>query len=74
MAMPENGAAGGLCDLHLPAVTGGRERTASEYVALLDRAGFVHGGLRRLPGRPVAMRRKGCADKGSNYPMKPAWE
>ena len=50
MALPEDGAAGGLCDLHLLAVTGGRERTAAEYAALLDRAGFDHGGLRRLPG------------------------
>ena len=50
MVLPEDGVAGGLCDLHLLAVTGGRERTASEYAALLDRAGFVHGGQRRLPG------------------------
>ena len=50
MVLTEDGAAGGLCDLHLLAVTGGRERTASEYVALLDRTGFVHDGLRRLPG------------------------
>ena len=52
MMLPENGAAGGLCDLHLLAATGGRERTATEYAALLDRAGFDHGGLRRLPGVP----------------------
>ena len=50
MMLPEDRAAGGLCDLHLLAVTGGRERTASEYAAFLDRAGFVQGGLRRLPG------------------------
>ena len=49
MMLPENGAAGGLCDLHLLAATGGRERTASEYAALLDRAGFDHGDLRLLP-------------------------
>ncbi len=52
MVLPEDGPAGGLCDLHLLAVTGGRERTASEYAALLDRAGFVNGGVRRLPGLP----------------------
>lgn len=52
MVLPEDGAAGGLCDLHLLAVTGGRERTVSEYAALLDRAGFDQGGLRRLPGLP----------------------
>ena len=52
MALPEDGAAGGLCDLHLLAVTGGRERTASEYAALLHRAGFVHDRTRQLPGLP----------------------
>ena len=50
MALSEDGAAGGLCDLHLLAATGGRERKVSEYAALLDRAGFVDGGVRRLPG------------------------
>ena len=53
MMMSEAGAAGGLCDLHLLAVTGGRERTACEYEALLNRAGFEHGGLRQLPGLPA---------------------
>ena len=52
MVLPGDGATGGLCDLQLLAVTGGRERTASEYVVLLGRAGFDHGGLRRLPGLP----------------------
>ena len=52
MVLSEDGAAGGLCDLHLLAVTGGRERTASEYAALLDRAGFVHDRTRQLPGLP----------------------
>ena len=50
MVLSEDGAAGGLCDLHLLTVTGGRERTASEYAALFGRAGFVDGGVRRLPG------------------------
>ena len=50
MLLPEDGAAGGLCDLHLLAATGGRERTAAEYAALLGRAGFVHTGVCRLPG------------------------
>ena len=49
MMLAEDGAAGGLCDLHLLAVTGGKERTASEYEALLDHEGFIHCGLRRLP-------------------------
>ncbi|MDE2973624.1 MAG: methyltransferase [Gemmatimonadota bacterium] len=60
MVLPEDGAAGGLCDLHLLAVTGGRERTAAEYTALLRRAGFAHGGQSRPPGLPsvvVGMRK-----------------
>ncbi len=52
MVLPEDRAAGGLCDLHLLTATGGRERTASEYTALLVRAGFVHRGVDRLPGLP----------------------
>ena len=52
MVMSENGAAGGLCDLHLLMATGGRERTASEYATLLDRAGFAFDGVRRLPALP----------------------
>ena len=52
MVLPEGGSAGGLCDLHLLAVTGGRERTVSEYVALLDQAGFAFDGVRRLPALP----------------------
>jgi hypothetical protein len=45
MVMEEGSNAGALCDLHLLAVTGGRERTAQEYRALLARAGFR---LRRI--------------------------
>ena len=52
MMLPEGGSAGGLCDLHLLAVTGGRERTVSEYAALLDRAGFAFHGVRSLPNLP----------------------
>ena len=52
MVLPEDGSAGGLCDLHLLTASGGRERTASEYATLLDRAGFVDGGVRRLQGLP----------------------
>lgn len=40
MLMHERGVAGALCDLHLLAVTGGRERTASEFGELLDATGF----------------------------------
>ena len=52
MVLPENGFAGGLCDLHLLTATGGRERTASEYTALLVQAGFVHCGVDWLLGLP----------------------
>ena len=52
MVLPEDGAGGGLCDLHLLAVTGGRERSATGYATLLDRAGFAFDGVRRLPSLP----------------------
>ena len=55
MVLAEDGSAGGLCDLHLLAVTGGRERTASEYATLLDRAGFAFEGVRRLPALPAVV-------------------
>ena len=50
--MPQDAAAGGLCDLHLLMTTGGRERTAAEYTALLRETGFAPGGVRRLPALP----------------------
>jgi hypothetical protein len=40
MVLPESGGAGGLCDLHLLMVTGGRERTRSEYGQLFEAAGL----------------------------------
>ena len=52
MVMPEHGVAGSLCDLHLLTVTGGRERTAAEYAALLGEAGFGFEGVRRIPALP----------------------
>ena len=52
MVLVEGGSAGGLIDLHLLVATGGRERTASEYATLLDRAGFAFHGVRRLPALP----------------------
>ena len=52
MILPEDGSSGGLCDLHLLAVTGGRERTESEYAALFDQVGFDFGGVRALPTVP----------------------
>lgn len=52
MVLPEDGSAGGLCDLHLLMVTGGRERTTSEYAALLERGGFSLREVRTLPALP----------------------
>ena len=55
MVLAEGGATGGLCDLHLLAATGGRERTASEYATLLDRVGFAFDGVRRLQALPAVV-------------------
>ena len=52
MLLPEEGSTGGLCDLHLLVATGGRERTQSDYVALLEAAGFAFDGVRRLSALP----------------------
>jgi hypothetical protein len=40
MLVADDGAFGGLCDLHLLMATGGRERTQHEYEQLLNQAGF----------------------------------
>jgi hypothetical protein len=40
MVLPDRGAAGSLCDLHLLSVTGGQERTEREYRWLLASAEF----------------------------------
>ena len=53
--LPEDGFAGGLCDLHLLTATGGRERTASELAVLLDRVGLAQVGVRRLPTLPSVL-------------------
>ena len=52
MLLPENGARGALCDLHLLAATGGRERTAADYAALFARSGFVFERVRPMPALP----------------------
>ncbi len=52
MVMSENAVAGSLCDLHLLTATGGRERTAAEYAALLGDARFAFEGVRRIPALP----------------------
>ena len=55
MAVPEDGVAGSLCDLHLLVVNGGRERTAAEYAALLDKAGFNTYAVRRTGALPLVI-------------------
>jgi SAM-dependent methyltransferase len=40
MVLDDEHGAGGLCDLHLLCVTGGRERTVAEFEELLNLAGF----------------------------------
>jgi hypothetical protein len=40
LLLADDGRFGGLCDLHLLLVTGGRERTEADYRALLDAGGF----------------------------------
>jgi SAM-dependent methyltransferase len=52
MVVPEGGVAGALCDLHLLMVTGGQERTAVEYGALLAEAGFELTEVLRLAALP----------------------
>lgn len=52
MVRPREGFAGALCDLHLLTVTGGRERNAAEYTALLEAAGFALGEVRHLAALP----------------------
>ena len=52
MLVPEHGIAGALCDLHLLVVSGGQERTASQFTALMAEAGFDFDGIRRIPALP----------------------
>lgn len=44
---------GGLCDLHLLAVTGGRERTLEDVIALLGDSGFAFDCVRRVDALPA---------------------
>ena len=53
--MSEHGFSGALCDLHLLAVTGGKERTVGEYQALLSQAGFHLDEVRNLPALPSVL-------------------
>lgn len=62
MLMAENRISGALCDLHLLAVTGGKERRISEYEALFTRAGFSLTSTFSGPGL-VSVLRAGIADE-----------
>jgi hypothetical protein len=55
MVLPDDGSAGGLCDLHLLMSSGGRERAAREYGALLASSGFELREVRPLPALPSVM-------------------
>ena len=52
MLLPEDGVAGGLCDLHLLMATGGRERSAGQFQRLLAKTGFELTAVRRLAAVP----------------------
>lgn len=60
MMLPEEGFAGSLCDLHLLAVTGGKERRLSEYRALFTDAGLCLISVSKGPGL-VSVLRAGIA-------------
>ncbi len=55
LLVADDGSVGGLCDLHLLLATGGRERTAEAYAALLDRAGFDLVAIRPSGGLPMVL-------------------
>lgn len=52
MLVPDGGAAGALCDLHLLVATGGRERTAAEFERLLRETGFELAAVRSVAALP----------------------
>lgn len=52
MVLPDEGGAGGLCDLHLLMATGGQERTRDGYARLFDAAGLSLREVVRLPALP----------------------
>lgn len=55
MLLPEAGVSGSLCDLHLLMMTGGQERTATEYESLFAQAGFALCEVRRLAALPAIL-------------------
>ncbi len=52
MVGPGSGTAGSLCDLHLLAATGGKERTESEFAELFTSADFELEEVRRIAALP----------------------
>ncbi|HVK71197.1 MAG TPA: methyltransferase, partial [Polyangium sp.] len=52
MVLDEDGHGGGLCDLHLLAVTGGRERTRRDFERILGAAGLRLTREQRTPALP----------------------
>jgi hypothetical protein len=52
MVLSEGCSSGSLCDLHLLAVTGGRERSETSYRTILSAAGFDVKDVVRLPALP----------------------
>ncbi len=55
MLVDDDGTFGGLCDLHLLLATGGRERTAKEYGALLNEGGFDLHEVRTIAALPSVL-------------------
>ena len=55
MLLPEEGFAGAQCDLHLLAVTGGKERCGAAYQRLLSEAGFTPAGIHRPGALPAVV-------------------
>lgn len=55
MVLPSHGYSGGLCDLHLLMATGGRERKAEEFAALLTQTGFALNEIRGTNALPSVL-------------------
>ena len=53
--LSENGWGGGMCDLHLLAVSGGKERTLAEFISLCDAAGLELSGMSKASGLHQAL-------------------
>lgn len=56
MLLDEAGLGGSLCDLHLLAVTGGRERTGEDFRVLFASAGLRLEAVRATPSFPHVLK------------------